>query len=147
MGMAKRADRGPSEPRHPAAGSPNPEMNADVTAAWNEIVAALSLNVADDADRRLTLTLIPSLWPLYGGSDREVLSHLSGFCRSHCEQIQFVAAHHAEDPRVAPLLHQPELPLILDRLEADPTGLLDAWPPAVPRIWLEALAEAWGSPL
>jgi len=50
------------------------------------------------------------------------------------------------DPRVAPLLCQPELPLILDRLEADPTGLSSRWPPTVPRIWLEALAEAWGRP-
>jgi hypothetical protein len=56
-------------------------------------------------------------------------------------------SHHAGDPRVAPLLQQPELPLILDRLEADPYGLQECWPETVPRIWLEALAEAWGSPL
>jgi hypothetical protein len=84
---------------------------------------------------------------LYGDSEEEeVRSHLKRFRRINSSHLSFVERQHADDRRVAPLLKQPELPLILDRLEADPRGLLDVWPLTVPRIWLEALAEAWGRP-
>jgi hypothetical protein len=99
------------------------------------------------ADRRITDSLMPCLCHLYGDSEAEVAEHLNRFRRSNRRHLKFIVANHAEDPRVAPLLHQPELPLILDRLETDPYGLLACWPDGVPRIWLEALAEAWGSPI
>jgi hypothetical protein len=98
------------------------------------------------ADERISEALIPSLWSLYGDSDEEVRRHLQRFQEVHEQDLQFIERQHGEDLQVAPLLHQPELPLILDRLEADPRGLLDAWPLTVPRSWLEALAEAWGQP-
>lgn len=99
------------------------------------------------ADSCITDSLMPCLRRLYGDSEKEVTKHLNRFSSINRRQLKFVLANHAEDPRVAPLLHQPELPLILDRLESDPYGLLACWPEGVPRIWLEALAEAWGSPL
>ncbi len=101
----------------------------------------------EEADERVSAALIPSLWSLYDDSDEQVRTHLMRFRRANQRQLRFVEREHATDGRVAPLLRQPELPLILDRLEADPRGLLDAWPLTVPRIWLEALAEAWGRPL
>jgi hypothetical protein len=101
----------------------------------------------EGSDDRISAALVPSLWMLYGNSDQEVRDHLERFRDANREQLCFVTQQHADDRRVAPLLHQPELPLILDRLEADPRGLLDVWPLTVPRIWLEALADAWGSPL
>lgn len=105
------------------------------------------LGESADADDRITDTLMPCLCHLYGNSEAEARESLHRFRRRNRRHLDFVLANHAEDPRVAPLLHQPELPLILDRLEADPYGLLTCWPESVPRIWLEALAEAWGSPL
>lgn len=100
-----------------------------------------------DADERVSAALIPPLLALYGDSEEEeVRSHLKRFRRINSSHLSFVERQHADDRRVAPLLKQPELPLILDRLEADPRGLLDVWPLTVPRIWLEALAEAWGRP-
>jgi hypothetical protein len=99
------------------------------------------------ADDQISEALAPRLLQLYGDSDAELRAHLTRFRRAHCRQLQFIVVHHAEDPRVAPLLRQPELPLILDRLEVDPYGLLESWPESVPRMWLEALAEAWGNPL
>jgi hypothetical protein len=99
------------------------------------------------ADERISEVLLPPLWGLYGGSDDAVKSHLRHFYEAHSQQLEFVEENHAGDQKVAPLLHQPELPLILDRLEADPTGLIAVWPVTVPREWLEALADAWGSPL
>lgn len=106
-----------------------------------------SLEKLGEADERVSAALIPSLWSLYGDSDEEVREHLMRFRRANRNHLRFVEREHAADCRVAPLLHQPELLLILDRLEADPRGLLDVWPLTVPRIWLEALAEAWGRPL
>lgn len=99
------------------------------------------------ADKRISAALIPSLWALYGDSDEEVRRHLERFRHASGSHLGFVERQHSDDRRVAPLLKQPELPLILDRLEADPRGLLDVWPLTVPRTWLEALAEAWGRPL
>jgi hypothetical protein len=100
-----------------------------------------------EADRRISAALIPLVWSLYGDSDDQVRAHLVRFRQAKWRHLHFVEEEHADDKQVAPLLHQPELPLILDRLEADPTGLREAWPATLPRIWLEALAEAWGSPL
>jgi hypothetical protein len=102
---------------------------------------------AEGFDDRISAALVPSLWALYGDSDDEVHSHLVQFFDENRDHLLFVSQQHADDRQVAPLLHQPELPLILDRLEADPTGLLEVWPLTVPRVWLEALADAWGSPL
>lgn len=102
---------------------------------------------AEGSDDRISAALVPSLWALYGDSDERVRTHLERFRDANREHLCFVAQQHADDRRVAPLLHQPELPLILDRLEADPRGLLEVWPLTVPRDWLEALADAWGSPL
>lgn len=99
-----------------------------------------------DADQRISEALIPSLWSLYGDSDEEVRRHLEHFQQVHEQDLLFIERQHGDDLQVAPLLHQPELPLILDRLETDPRGLLDVWPLSVPRAWLEALAEAWGKP-
>jgi hypothetical protein len=100
-----------------------------------------------DADSRITDSLMPCICHLYGDSEEVATKKLRRFRRSNGRHLEFIVANHAEDPRVAPLLHQPELPLILDLLESDPYGLLACWPDNVPRIWLEALAEAWGSPL
>lgn len=112
-----------------------------LAAQWSQLSAPL------DSDDRVSAALLPSLWALYGNSDEEVCSHLERFRDANREHLCFVAEQHADDQRVAPLLHQPELLLILDRLESDPRGLLEAWPLTVPRVWLEALADAWGSPL
>lgn len=100
-----------------------------------------------DVDEQISAALIPLLWSLYEDSDDQVRAHFTKFRRTHQHQLRFVEREHAKDSRVAPLLNQPELPLILDRLEEDPRGLLDVWPLTVPRAWLEALAEAWGRPL
>lgn len=104
-------------------------------------------SMAPNVDQGVSEALAPGLLHLYGDSDAQLRQHLNRFRQAHRRQLQFIITHHAGDPRVAPLLQQPELPLILDRLETDPYGLLECWPETVPRIWLEALAEAWGSPL
>jgi len=123
------------------------------TAVRQRVLAAQwSSQAPEDSDDRISTdrisaALVPSLWALYGDSDEEVRNHLERFSNANREHLSFVAEQHADDQRVAPLLHQPELPLILDRLEEDPRGLLEVWPLTVPRTWLEALADAWGSPL
>ena len=114
---------------------------------WREKVTFLVPFEPDDADCRVSAALVPSLRALYGVPDSDVRARLERFLQAHRSHLCFVAENHADDPLVAPLLHQPELPMILDLLEADPTGLLTAWPPSVPRPWLDALAEAWGRPL
>jgi hypothetical protein len=129
-------------------GEDSTQETADDCRRHSRLVAEWSSwGKADEADERISAALIPSLWSLYGNSDEEVREHLLRFRRANRNHLRFVEREHSADCRVAPLLHQPELLLILDRLEADPRGLLDAWPLTVPRIWLEALAEAWGSPL
>lgn len=131
----------------------NPNRPADSADAVSErrdhrdLVAEWSASAdPQKTDERISAALIPLLWALYGDSDQQVREHLIGFRRANRRQLSFIQRQHADDPRVAPLLRQPELPLILDRLEADPTGLIASWPVTVPRIWLEALAEAWGRP-
>jgi hypothetical protein len=140
--MAKQPDHGHMKP-------PPGESSAAGAQATTlqERIRALAKTQPGTFDERLSVALVSSLWPLYRISDAQVLTRLDRFRRANTNRLHFVIVHHAEDPRVAPLLHQPELPLILDRLEADPTGLQDFWPTNVPRIWLKALAEAWGSPL
>lgn len=123
------------------------ELEKDVCRHWRRMVEWSAPEKARVADKRISATLIPLLWSLYGDSDEEVRAHLVRFRRAKRLHLLFVEEEHAEDKRVAPLLHQLELPLILDRLEADPSGLREAWPVTVPTAWLEALAEAWGSPL
>jgi hypothetical protein len=133
--------------KHGQGGNSKSDVVADSQRHSQLVAEWSSSEKPGDADERVSAALIPSLWSLYGDSDEEVRSHLMRFRRANRSQLQFVEREHAADRRVAPLLHQPELPLILDRLEADPRGLLDVWPLTVPRIWLEALAEAWGRPL
>jgi hypothetical protein len=124
-----------------------PECQNEALRHQRLIVEWSSPPPAEGFDDRVSAALVPSLWALYGDSDEEVRNHLVQFFDENREHLLFVAQQHADDRQVAPLLHQPELPLILDRLEADPRGLLEVWPLTVPRVWLEALADAWGSPL
>jgi hypothetical protein len=127
------------------------ECQGEVALRHQRLIAEWStppaIEDSEDSDHRISAALIPLLWALYGDSDEEVRTHLERFREANREHLCFVAQQHADDQRVGPLLHQPELPLILDRLEADPRGLLEVWPLTVPRTWLEALADAWGSPL
>jgi hypothetical protein len=130
------------------SGKSERERQGEVALRHQRLIAEWSTPPAPEgSDDRISAALVPSLWALYGDSDEEVRIHLERFRTANHEHLCFVAQQHADDQRVAPLLHQPELPLILDRLEADPRGLLAVWPLTVPRIWLEALADAWGSPL
>jgi hypothetical protein len=140
-------EHAPKAKNHAEGGDLKQDVVADCRRHFRLVAKWSSWEKGDEADERISAALIPSLWSLYGDSDEEVRDHLLRFRRANRNHLLFIEREHAADCRVAPLLHQPELLLILDRLEADPRGLLDAWPMTVPRIWLEALAEAWGSPL
>jgi hypothetical protein len=67
--------------------------------------------------------------------------------RERADQLRCFVARYAGDPLVGPLVALPELVAILERLERDPTGLVAHWPHELPRMWLDTLAELWGSPL
>lgn len=122
---------------------------AEATPGFNEafVTAPLSgvllrrFGVTRKPDRQLCLLLGASLVPLYGQPTAQVVDRVEEWIDSRVDQLRdlFQKAR----PSSSPLTFQPEVFLILERLENDRAHLIEAWPSEVPFEWVEQLAGAW----
>lgn len=98
------------------------------------------------SDRQLSLTLAAALVPLYEVEPAEVYEGvLSTWIAERDERLRAFFEEFGAQGDINPLIHQPELFVILERLERDRLRVLENWPEAtVPAEWLEELADAWG---
>ncbi len=99
-------------------------------------------------DRRLSQDLVPPLAELYSEPPAELFGAvIEPWIEAHEEQLTELYGRYEADGDVNPLFYQPEVFLIFERAENDPTGLLSAWPDSLPRELLVSLSELWGFPL
>jgi len=99
-------------------------------------------------DRGLSLEMLAFLETLYTGEQREELATIVGkFVARNSEKLRMVYGLYSKAADKPLFLSQPEIFLILERLEADPHQLEASWVQRFPREELEALSIAWGRPL
>jgi ppGpp synthetase/RelA/SpoT-type nucleotidyltranferase len=97
-------------------------------------------------DRRLTRELCAAIVPLYELDRNALQAHIDRFIDENEAGLRNVIGEGEEVAKSSanPLLAQPELPLICERLETDRVRLEASWPASVPQRWLDDLAEKWG---
>lgn len=95
---------------------------------------------------RLTAELSAAVVPLYPMEREAVTVVIADFVAKNAAGFRNVISEAEGGPttELNPLLVQPELPMICERLENDRVRLEEAWPYTVPREWLDDLAEKWG---
>jgi GTP pyrophosphokinase len=96
-------------------------------------------------DRQLSLLMAAAIVPLYGRQPPDVFPEViePWLHDEKRNEVANVLGQAAELDNPNPLLRQPEIFLILERLENDRRHLQDAWPEEVPYSWLEEVAESW----
>jgi len=117
-------------------------------AAVSGMVESLaSLGNSRAPDRRLTRELCAAIVPLYAAPSGEVKEMIGVFVAENEAGLRNVIeeGEGLDDKDLNPLLVQPELPMICERLERDRIRLEQAWPQSVPKEWLQDLAEKWGA--
>jgi ppGpp synthetase/RelA/SpoT-type nucleotidyltranferase len=133
-------------------------QEAHETPGFNEAAALkplqeeiVRLGAVDLPNRSLTRRLAPGLLELYGSDDPDqVVEQVRTWSSSDQEQalrVLFEEAQTLTPETINPLVPQPEVLLILERLTNDTLNLEQAWSSEVPRLWLERLAEAFGMPV
>jgi ppGpp synthetase/RelA/SpoT-type nucleotidyltranferase len=100
--------------------------------------------VVAPADRRLSRELAAALVPLYEGVAPEQVYEqvLAPWLAGHEADVRAQLERGAQARH--PLIQQPEVLLIFERLENAPSSLAGAWPESVPRALLVDLGQMWG---
>ncbi len=123
------------------------------TEGYREAAAVRDLNVrlaglgsTRAPNRQLTLELAAAIVPLYRRDAEDVRVHLDAFVTANDDGLRNLIREAEALParELNPLLMQPELPMICERLGRDRISLEQAWPSSVPLSWLNDLAEKWG---
>jgi ppGpp synthetase/RelA/SpoT-type nucleotidyltranferase len=111
-------------------------------------VQLVRLGVRQVADRELTRLLAAAIIPLYEGMT-DLTSHLVKWIEAHEPALKVLIeeAEKVGPGGMNPLVAQPEIVPILERLEYDSKTLQANWPEEIPYGWLTDLAERWGKPL
>jgi ppGpp synthetase/RelA/SpoT-type nucleotidyltranferase len=108
----------------------------------------LRLGVRRRPDKQLSLLLAAALVPLYGvSSDRVYPDYVEEWAKGSEDGLRNIVAEAEGLEDANPLLKQPELLLICERLDNDVRRLERAWPDEVPYAWLEELGQSWGRPV
>lgn len=126
-------------------------VEAAQTPGYREAVALQPLaqlllqrfGVSRRPDRQLSLVIAAAVVSLYDCGPAEVPSRIEAWIEENAQKLETVLAGCLAGS-CAPILLQPESFLIFERLERDADRLLEAWPPEVPRAWLDEAAVAWG---
>jgi hypothetical protein len=84
--------------------------------------------------------------PLYSAALNEVNETINAFVDKNEAAFRNIISEGEtiDSEELNPLLIQPELPMICERLERGRVPLEQSWPQVVPFEWLEDLAEKWG---
>jgi putative GTP pyrophosphokinase len=129
------------------AGASDTEGYRDAAAVSGMVESMASLGNSRAPDRRLTRELCAAIVPLYGTPPGEVTETVEAFVAANQTGLRNVIREGEllDDQELNPLLAQPEMPMICERLERDRIRLEQAWPPSVPEDWLQDLAEKWGA--
>jgi ppGpp synthetase/RelA/SpoT-type nucleotidyltranferase len=98
-------------------------------------------------DRQLSLVMAASIVPLYELPPEEIYAERLQRWIDDNEQAIRVQFAEADALGGNPLIRQPEIFLIFERLTHDKRRLEERWPEAVPRAWLLELADHWGTPI
>jgi ppGpp synthetase/RelA/SpoT-type nucleotidyltranferase len=96
-------------------------------------------------DRQLCLLLGAALVPLYSEPPDQIVDRIEEWIDRRGDRLREVFTRPSANS--SPLASQPEILLILERLENDRAHLVEAWPVEIPFEWLEQLAGAWGTRL
>ncbi len=100
--------------------------------------------ISRSPDRRLSLIMAAALVPLYGNLEPAQLFDLIGpWIDAHHDALA-VQFEEAQALPTNPLFLQPEVFLILERLDHDQARLRNRWPEQLPSVWLDEVADAWG---
>lgn len=96
-------------------------------------------------DRRISRELAAALVPLYGATSPETLYEdtLAAWVDEHESDLR-VQLERGRQAR-HPLIGQPEVLIIFERLDNAPAALSEAWPESIPRALLLDFAEMWGT--
>ena len=96
--------------------------------------------------KELSLEVIEKLSPLFETSELEEFDTLiDSFVNCKREKLSDIFQDYQDDSRHNPLLFQPEIFLIFERLEKDPFKLKEIWMQSFPDSLLESLAIIWGT--
>jgi ppGpp synthetase/RelA/SpoT-type nucleotidyltranferase len=99
-------------------------------------------------DRELSLEMIDFLQALYAQQQRAELPIIvAEFVQKNLDRLRTVYGLYSKTTDKPLFLSQPEIFLILERLEADPHQLEASWVQRFPREELESLSIAWGKSL
>lgn len=123
---------------------------ASETPGFNEAFVMMPLSgvllrrfgVMRKPDRQLCLLLGAAVVPLYDQPTDQIVHRVEEWVDSRIDRLRDL--FRKARPTSTLLTFQPEVFLILERLENDRARLIDAWPDEVPFEWLEQLAGAWG---
>jgi len=94
-------------------------------------------------DTELSLEVIKLLLPLYDNDVKQITKQIDQFVASHESTITSVYDA-AEDWAASAFLYQPEVLMILERLDASPIALRTEWNKQFPEGELERVANAFG---
>lgn len=109
----------------------------------------LRLGGVDAPDRELTRLLAEPVVDLYEGSASEAVEQVIAWVMANEDVVRplIEEARELGPEKMNLLLAQPEVLMLLERLENDSLRLKHAWPPDIPDGWLVKLAEAFGHPI
>jgi hypothetical protein len=74
----------------------------------------------------------------------EICERIAGYARQHSAELEEMLERHVPDPRHPPLLDDPALLCVLERLERDRYALMRAWTPRHDPKELRRVADLWG---
>jgi ppGpp synthetase/RelA/SpoT-type nucleotidyltranferase len=99
-------------------------------------------------DQGTSALLIPVLSSLYGCETAEIISgHVRPYLAKHDAELRALYDRHDGDTRANPLLYQPEVFMLLERLANDPYRLQETWPAEIDVSLLTRLAALRGTRL
>lgn len=89
--------------------------------------------------------LLDDVLPAYGNLDLETVWRIvCSYTRAHADELRRLLDREATDARRPPILSDPAIVCVLERLDHDRYALRRAWTPARDPAELRRLASLWG---
>jgi ppGpp synthetase/RelA/SpoT-type nucleotidyltranferase len=119
----------------------------EIAALINQVEALFFELAAPDAEysRELTATIVPILLRAGYDSVDDARMRVGSFAADEREKLLEVFRYYHKSEDVSPLLFQPEILLLFERLQNAPLALESVWQETYPRELLEQLSSVWGA--